>query len=107
MQPRGERVRKECEMRRRGRGRGRRGRVRGRRVQVVVVCVSGSENGFVWYFGFYSRICGWDWGSSGKFAGESVGVNVNPSASDGTSPPPKTKTRAFLEGKTGSIRRPP
>src|ERR1019366_5736954 len=39
---------------------------------------------FVWYFGFYSRICGWDWGSSGKFAGESVGVNVNPSASDGT-----------------------
>ena len=45
--------------------------------------------------GFYSRICGWDWGSSGKFAGESVGVNVNPSASDGTSPPPKTKTKAF------------
>jgi hypothetical protein len=35
------------------------------------------------YLGFYSRICGWDWGSSGKFAGESVGVN--PSASDGTS----------------------
>ena len=32
-------------------------------------------------------------GSSGKFAGESAGVN--PSASDGTSPLLKTKTKAF------------
>src|ERR1019366_3582808 len=39
MQRRGERVRKECELRRRGRGTGCRGRVRIQRGQVVFVCV--------------------------------------------------------------------